>query len=162
MKYQALTLAAGMALIGPAALGLVLSGVPTFFCPFPALTILPAFVLGKAYWLAVMVPTLLFFAWNPGLFRGEIRFPTRTIVLLVLLTALSGLYFVASWKYGVEYQGAHLTRILCLVNGAWLLLLWVVLFGRARKSSFTTNLVLHWMLFAWLAWYAFPYLGELP
>jgi hypothetical protein len=22
------------------------------------------------------------------------------------------------------------------------------------------NLAFHWVLFAWLAWYAFPYLGE--
>jgi hypothetical protein len=29
-------------------------------------------------------------------------------------------------------------------------------------ASFRNSLFVHWMLFAWLAWYAFPYLGELP
>jgi hypothetical protein len=30
------------------------------------------------------------------------------------------------------------------------------------EPSFISNLVVHWILFVWLAWYAFPYLGELP
>jgi hypothetical protein len=28
--------------------------------------------------------------------------------------------------------------------------------------SFRTNMFFHWILFAWLAWFAFPWLGELP
>jgi hypothetical protein len=39
------TLVAGFALIGPAYCGLMLSGVPTLLCPFPFVTILPAFIL---------------------------------------------------------------------------------------------------------------------
>ncbi len=162
MKYQAVTFAAGLALIGPAVLGFLLSGVPTILCPFPFLTVMPAFLLGRANWLALLVPTLLFFAWSPGLFRGQALFPKRTIVLLGVLTALSGLYFVGSWTYGIRYQGPHFTHVVCFLNGAWLLLLWITFFSRVGKSSFVANLLLHWMLFAWLAWYAFPYLGEMP
>ncbi len=162
MKYQTVTLTAGIALIVPAALGLFLSGVPTIVCPFPALTILPAFLLGRAYWLAVVIPTLLFFAWSPRLFRGQPRFPRRTLVLLGVLTALSGLYFVTDWRYGIEYQGPRFTHVMCFVNIAWLLLLWISVIGRSGRPSFAANLLVHWILFAWLAWYAFPYLGELP
>jgi len=32
----------------------------------------------------VMVPMLLFFAWNPQLFRGEARVPQRSYVLLLV------------------------------------------------------------------------------
>jgi hypothetical protein len=38
------------------------------------------------------------------------------------------------------------------------------LFARYQQRDITFRLVLalHWLLFSWLAWYAFPYLGELP
>jgi hypothetical protein len=109
------------------------------------------------------VPVLLFFVWHRGLFRGEARIPLRSYALLAIVTVLSMVYFIAGWKLGLEYQGAEHTRFMCIVNVAWAAVL-MFAFGRAWKKgcSFRTSLFLHWMLFAWLAWYAFPYLGELP
>jgi hypothetical protein len=157
--------AAGVGLLFPASLGLLIAGVPTKLCPFPLLTILPAFVLStwRLHYAAVLVPVLLFFVWHPGLFRGEARVPRRSYALLVILTVLSTVYFIAGWKLGLKYEGAEYTRAVCFVNVAWATFL-VFAFGRTWKngSSFKTSLFLHWMLFAWLAWYAFPYLGELP
>jgi hypothetical protein len=159
------TFIVGLSLLIPASLGLLLTGIPTALCPFPLITVLPAFLLSD--WrltdAAVIVPVLLFFAWNPGAFRGESKIPQRTYVLLALATVLSVVYFVLSWNYGLKYQGARFTHIVCVVNAVWLAVLWVM-FARAwnREPSFKTNLFLHWLLFAWLAWYAFPYLGELP
>jgi hypothetical protein len=161
----AATFAAGVGLLFPASLGLLITGVPTKLCALPLLTILPAFVLST--WrlsdAAVLVPVLLFFVWHPGLFRGEARIPPRSYVLLAIVTVLSTVYFIASWKLGLQYQGAEYTRVVCIVNVAWAAVL-VFAFGRTWKngSSFKTSLFLHWMLFAWLASYAFPYLGELP
>jgi hypothetical protein len=162
MRTQSATLGAGLGLIVPASVGLLLSSVPTVLSPFPTLTILPAFLLGQAYWLAVLVPMVLFFAWTPGLFRGQVLFPKRTVFLLGILTVLSVVYFVSSWRYGIDYQGWRFTFGMCLLNAAWLLLLWGMLLWRVGRSSFAANLLLHWLLFAWLAWHAFPYLGELP
>jgi hypothetical protein len=44
---------------------------------------------------------------------------------------------------------------------AWIIVLWAM-FGRNWKaeSSFKVNLLVQWLLFAWLAWYAFPFFGE--
>jgi hypothetical protein len=91
---------AGFGLLIPAVMGLLASGVPTILCPFPALTVLPAFFLSK---VAVGVPTLLFFLWNPGLGRGETKVPKRSYTLLAVATLLSVLYFVSGWKLGVQY-----------------------------------------------------------
>ena len=164
MKSTHWTLAAGCGLMVPAYLGLLISGVPILICPFPIVTIVPAFFLvaAKMYGLAVLVPSLLFFAWNPGLLRGQALLPKRSIVLLGVLTVLSGVYLVGSWTYGMHYQGAKFTYGVCIANVAWLLLLWVVFVRAWRRSSFVNNLLAHWLLFAWLGWYAFPYLGELP
>ncbi len=159
------TVIAGLLLLIPAAAGLLISGVPRAYCPLPTLTIVPAFLLSSehAEYAAIALPSLLFFAWNPGLMRGRVKVPRRSYGLLALLTALSVFYFVSGWKLGVEYEGIEYTLAVCFINIVWIALLGLAFF-RARETacSFERNLVLHWTLFAWLAWYAFPYLGELP
>src|SRR5260370_36755298 len=102
----------------------------------------------------------MFFAWNPWLYRGKTRVPKRSLGLLIIATALSLVWFVESWKYGLEYQGRQYTQAICVVNGVWLAALWILLASRWDRDSVTGNLLLHWLLFAWLGWYAFPYLGE--
>jgi hypothetical protein len=65
-------------------------------------------------------------------------------------------------KYGVIYRGALYTALVYVINAIWLASLWWAVVRCQRQPSFARNLFSHWLLFAWLAWYAFPYLGELP
>ena len=161
--HRTLTVLAALLLVVPATLGLFLTGVPTIFCPLSTLTILPAFALSGLAPVVVLIPTLLFFAWNPTLFRGVPTPPRRSYILFGVLAALSVVYFVLSWDNGVHYEGRAYTQSIIVVNAAWIALLTVLfVLSRTRKSSFVFNLTLHWLLFAWLGWYAFPYLGELP
>jgi hypothetical protein len=161
MKPSLATFIAGCGLLIPASLGLLMSRVPVALGPFPALTTLPALVFSRAF--AVGVPSLLFFLWNPGLFRGDSEIPRRSLGLLVVATVLSIIWFVVGWSHGVRYQGAGYVYKVSLANVAWLAcLLAAFVRFRKNKSSFGLNLALHWLLFAWFAWYAFPYLGELP
>src|SRR5216684_3108073 len=56
--------------------------------------------------LAVLVPSILFFLWSPGLLLNQRpNVPKRTVVLLGLLTVLAVVDFVFGWKYGVQCQG---------------------------------------------------------
>jgi hypothetical protein len=160
-KTAVATMMAGVALLIPASIGLLISGAPTILCPFPALTVIPAFLFSR--YLAVAAPMVLFFAWHPGLFRGEGIAPKRSYVLLIILILLSVVDFVTSWNWGLQYQGSHHTYGVCAVNVGWVVFL-TLAFARGWKkpSSFGFSLFLHWTLFAWLAWYAFPYMGELP
>jgi hypothetical protein len=161
-----LTLVAGCSLLVPAYVGLLLTGGPTLLCPLPLLTVIPAFMLsslsGARWTWAVVVSSLLFFAWNPGLFRRQAQVPKRTLVLLAAMPVLTAGYFVGNWKYGLDYQGRQYVYAICAINGIWLVVLWMIVAGRSHRISFRGNLLLHWLLFAWLGWYAFPYLGELP
>ena len=166
-KNAGVTFVAGLGLLLPAALGLGLLGgsAPTMLAPLPALTLLPAFLLdgfGLAM-AAVVVPTIFFFAWHPRLFRGETRVPKRSYALLAVATLLSAIDFVVDWKLGLKYHGLQYTYQVCIVDATWIAFLWFA-FARNWKggSSFKSSLFLHWMLFTWLAWYAFPTLGELP
>jgi hypothetical protein len=165
MNSRLLAIAAGLCLLIPAWIGLFSSGVPTLYSPLPTLTTLPAFVLSRWHLqsLAVLVPSIFFFLWNPGLLLNRRpNVPKRTIALLGLLTLLTIVDFVFEWNDGVRYQGAYHTMAICIINLVWLVVLWWAVIHWWRQPSFSVNLLSHWFLFAWLAWYAFPYLGELP
>jgi hypothetical protein len=160
------TISAGLGLVLVAWVGVFSAGIPTLVCPLPTVTFLPALFLASppsylSLKLAALVPALLFFAWNPGLFCGTLQAPKRSWVLLAILTALSAFYFRFSWRYGNEYQGHKYTEIICAINVGWIVILWAVLWRASRLRSFGSNLLFHATLFAWLAWYAFPFLGEL-
>lgn len=163
LSERSLTFLAGASLVVPAAVGLFLTGVPTIFCPLPLLTVLPAFMLFAVAPVVVVIPSGLFFAWNPTLFRGVPAPPRRSYILFGALVVLSVVYFVVSWGDGVQFEGRSYTRTIAIANVIWIALLtFLFVLSRTRKPSFIFNLTLHWLLFAWLAWYAFPYLGELP
>lgn len=140
------------------------SGVPTTFYPLPALAVLPTLLLAPlGLWkAAAAVPTVLFFIWNPGLFRGEAKVPKRSYVLLAIAIVLTIVDFVVGWRWGLQYQGAKYTYVVCAINVGWITFLSLAFVRGWRKTSFGHSLFLHLMLFVWLAWYAFPYLGELP
>jgi hypothetical protein len=166
-KYILITSVAGLGLLIPAALGLglFLRGAPTVLSPLPALTVIPALLLSEWHGLgnaAVILPMLFFLLWNLQLFQGEAKVPKRSYVLLALLTVLSAIDLILSWKWGLQYEGGIYTVAVRSVNIAWLAFLGLA-FARTRNgtTSFGTSLFLHWMLFAWLGWYAFPWLGEL-
>jgi len=148
-----------MALLIPASMTFLMSG-PSVLVPYPALVAVPALLFGIP---AALLPTLLFFAWHPNLFKGSKALPRRTYILLGGASILSAVWFIFGWKFGLEYQGAHYTRVVCTISGLWIAGLGALLLRYKRTDpSFAANLVVHWLLFVWLAWYAFPYLGELP
>jgi hypothetical protein len=159
MKNKLLTIAAGLSLLIPVLFWLFAKEGPTLLYPFPALMFIPSFLLRRT---AVLVPVVLFFVWNPGLFGGEAKIPRRSYILLIAATVLSVLWFAVGWRDGLAVQGAKYNYEISGINALWMVLLWLVFsWSRKEQPSFRTNLVVHWVMFAWLAWYAFPFMGEL-
>ena len=82
-------------------------------------------------------------------------------MLVTVSVALGDAFLAGSWSSGLEYEGVKYTRLICAINAAWVVALCLLLYGSSTaEPSFVRNLAFHWVLFAWLAWYAFPYLGE--
>jgi len=166
MKKTCLTLLAGLCLLILSYVGLrrpeaILSTGPLFLFFGDALSTLLHGGWPEIQVTRVLLPALLFFAWNPGLLRGQSSTPKRTYALVAVGVALGVAYLVDAWSLGVEYQGLKYTRLVCAENAGWIAILCVLCFRSWRdEPSFVTNLALHWVFFAWLAWYAFPYLGE--
>jgi hypothetical protein len=162
MKSSHLTYIAGATLFVPPLFWWLARGQdPSALYPLPALILIPA-LLGLKQ-LALIIPVGLFFVWNARLIDGDCGIPKRTFVLLVLATVGDAFWFAIGWQDGLAMQGAKYTYFVCAVNIAWIASLWL-LFLRERKAqpAFSMNLLLHWMLFLWFAWYAFPFFGELP
>jgi hypothetical protein len=66
----------------------------------------------------VVIPTALFFAWNPRLFNLQTKLPRRTIGLTAILTGLTPLDFYLEWHYALIYRGLVLTVELLIVKSA--------------------------------------------
>ena len=133
----------------------------TVYAPLPLLMALPIFLLPFPH-LALIVPPLLFAAWNPQLFLGVSTVPKRTYIAFAILIGLSVVYFISSWKYGVKYQGIVHTKSVCTINALLTVILAILLTIAHRAKCYSFSFAFSWGLFAWLTWYAFPYLGEMP
>ncbi len=161
IKSDRFTVLAGLSLLLPPLLSFLFARNQTtsLLYPIPGLVLLPLFFIGP---LAILVPMVLFFVWNPGLFNGDAKTPKRTYVLLLIATLLSPLWFVAGWRDGVAIQGLRYNFSVLGINVVWIMVSWFV-FARNWKAepSFKSNLLVHCLLFAWLAWYAFPFFGEM-
>jgi hypothetical protein len=155
-----------LTLILPAHLGLFETGAPTVLSPLPVLTVIPLLYVGgnRLTDIAILlVPALFFAIWNPQLFRGEGRVPKRTVALFGVAIVLNAAWTAIGWNWGLHYQGARYVHLVTLLNAVWILTIGLMfLYLRRSKTAYWQSLAIHWMLFAWLAWYAFPYLGELP
>jgi len=161
MKPRLLTLLVGATLSLLVLCSLHSQDGPTILYPWPALVLVPS-ILFHLRWAAVAVPAVLFLAWNPGLSRGDREIPRRSYISLAVAAALSVVWFLVGWKDGLVIQGAKYTYSVALINIIWMGLL-SALSIRSRRTppSFEISLLLHWLLFAWLAWYAFPFFGEI-
>jgi len=171
----AVTLLSALSICGAAYLS-VAGNVPSLWSPFSVFAAVPAIVVyewgtaalgwspaAKAAWrgLATLPVGAAFLVWSYPLFRGRDRAPFRSVALALASVVLSVAYFVYAWADGMTYQGRAHTIAMAAYN---LVSIGVVfwLFRRNRASpSAGSNLAFHTTLFLWLAYCAFPWLGEL-
>ncbi|MBI2927243.1 MAG: hypothetical protein HYY24_16235 [Verrucomicrobia bacterium] len=140
-------------------------GVPKVYAPLNLLVVAPAWLTSSsvgATLVALLLFPALFCLWCWPVLRGSAKLPTRSIALLICAVALSAGRLVLGYRYGVEHEGTGYVAGVAIIN----LLCWAVLgvLGvlARRRPSFGCNFAFHVALFGWLAWGAFPYLGELP
>jgi hypothetical protein len=104
---------------------------------------------------------LVFWQWCRPLGRTGSVYPRRTVVAGIVAVVLSATYYVSQWSYGLEYQGLGF-MIACLSASAMFLGTIAIAWYRYRPTgAWLPGLVLHWMLFAWICFLAFPWLGEM-
>jgi hypothetical protein len=140
---------------------------PTWWSPLNVLGMIPAFlatnVIGVA---AIAVPpvifSLAFAAWCPNVWNGVAKIPIRSTALMVVALFLSMLDMTGGREDGLQYRGeAYVQAVTGVSIVWWVVVVWLFLSARRRPSPHR-NLWFHLLLFVWLAWYAIPYMGELP
>jgi hypothetical protein len=140
-------------------------GTPQVFAPCNVLVVFPGWLTGSpsgALAVALLLVPALYCIWCWPVFQGRTTLPTRSIVLLVVAVLLSAAWLISGYRYGVQYQSAGYVAGVVIINVVcWVFLGALAVFAR-RHPSFGHSLGFHAALFAWLAWGAFPYLGELP
>jgi hypothetical protein len=158
-------------LVGIAGYLSIRNAVPSPGSPFAFASTLPAlfvFDLNENVWppailfmLSCLPVVAAFVAASFHLWSGRAGIPLRSIVMLGVFAALSVAWFVGGWSYGVQYQGLSHTSWVASSNAVLLTTALALLLLNRRAPRFGLNLAFHSVTFVWLAWCAFPWLGEL-
>jgi hypothetical protein len=170
-KNGTLAVLAVAGLVGVAAFLSIRDNVPSTSSPFaftPAVPALWVFELNERVWpsfvlfaLACLPVVAAFLAASAHLFRDETEIPKRSVVALLVLVLLSVAWFWQGWSYGIQYQGLSHTLYVAVCNAIFVGAASVLLVLNKRTPRFAVNLAFHGIVFSWLAWCAFPWLGEL-
>lgn len=144
------------------------AGYPKIYSPYSFTVVIPVFMLyalalPKALLLlSASLPNALLFLLSTRSTSHEnlkiSRFLTGISALLVLLSVI---FLFVSYDYGVQYQGLHHTLFMYLFNGISICSLIATYNANNRKPSINNFLAFKVLLFCWLGWCAFPWLGEL-
>ncbi len=107
------------------------------------------------------IPTVsLYLVWSCYFINTNFKISKPTVILSIILIILSVILNISSYQYGVRYQG--LTHTILMYSYNLIFLLFLALVYKANKSNPNLNNCLGYnvLLFSWLGWCAFPYLGE--
>lgn len=174
MRKSAAPLAVVVAAIGVWAIGClaIYTSQPSWVSPYLLAVIVPALwlafglstiELGSIVLFVSSVPiACLYILWSAHLFRASAILPVRSIALLALLMLLTMWGAYVSWPYGLKYQTREYTLYLDIAALVALTGLIALAVWTRRAPSFAKNFAFHTALFAWIAWGALPWLGELP
>jgi hypothetical protein len=132
---------------------------PTVLSPWSLPTLLLACLSGGPV-APFIAWTSVFLLWYPRP-DGERRLRLRSVVLALGALALSLQCCVEGPVYGLYYQGVSYVGGVILVNVACWSAIFVLGLTAALRPGRLTNWIFEVVLFAWIAWFAFPYMGEM-
>ena len=146
---------------------------PTVISPYSFPVIIPAFFISASrldapeFFLKCLyaLPFAIFYMiWVSQNLTHNYKLSGATKVLTFISLFLSILWYFYGYEYGVKYKGLLQVNVLVAINICFLITL-VYFFKTINNGNMSGNLhfhVYHIVLFSWLAWAAFPWLGELP
>jgi len=163
----------GAIIIGIASYATISAGGPEIYAPFSLSVALPAILLwyplGYQFsffqflgWpVACSFIPVIFIFWTRKLYINEGKVPWRSVIFFPIMMLLSIVFLATSWEYGLKYQGKIHTLAMYGCNLLfWVMMIFLYLINR-KKQKFIFNFFFHLVSFIWLAWVAFPWLGEL-
>ena len=149
------------------------SGVPTILSPHALLSVIPALAVSstplnypelpyRIFILSLLAAgpiTIAYIAWSLPC-RASPKIPMRSIFIWLMVCILSILAFTLSWDSSIKWRGTMFTIALAILNVIIAALCGLFIIVNRRRPSLTSVIVFHGILFTWLAWGDFPWLGE--
>jgi hypothetical protein len=144
------------------------AGYPKVYSPYSFIIVIPVFMLSVIalpssllMLLASLPNALLFLLSTRSIANENLKISRLLTGISALLVSLSVIFLIVSYDYGVQYQSLHHTLFMYLFNGIFICSLIAAYIANNRKPSINNSLVFRVLLFCWLGWCAFPWLGEL-
>ena len=137
--------------------------MPKVYSPLPFFIVFPMF-FGVPLLVVAMAGLIAFLTLN---YRHLIGCPKERCgvgmtVFLGILTFLSGTWILMGIPYAVQYQNAPYAYGVTIANMIFAGLGWANWFYARKPHRYYAQVALAFVLSAWLAWQAFPWMGELP
>jgi len=157
------TLLAGVSLafLSAVSIGMFVGESPSLVAPSSMVIMIPAF-LSWPWYVVFGLPVFTFWLWAYQLYFGVVAIPTRSLMLFVFEFLASMVWFILGWRNGIEFQGRSFTLGTLLLSLLVASTLSVVTVSAWRRPTWAKSLASHWLAWAWLVTYAFPYLAESP
>lgn len=138
----------------------VSASVPTLWSPYPGAQFL-LITTGVPRPMNVFVIPVIFVACTAGLvirqYRGTLAYLAWPAAPLTLLNVV---YVALRTADGYVHQGLTYVIGMIVMNGLVLIAFWAGWAAFLRHRTSYSAVMLSFVLFAWLAWVAFPYFGE--
>lgn len=113
-------------------------------------------------YLGGIVPSIGFLATTWPTVRGRGSLSSLSVSAYLVAILLVIVWFVGGWGYGVKYQGQGYVLLFSTLNilatACMLRLIWLL----KRNPQVGKKMLLMCFTWFWVAWIAFPWLGEVP
>jgi hypothetical protein len=149
----------------PILVGAFLGGFPSILTPAPLLLVFPIFRLGAvspaAAPIAFVIPATLFYLWCKSL-RDPYRKGWSEEIVLALVVGGSFAWFIPDWRLGLRYEGRTYMVGMATMNTLLAISIAALILATRWRQSVILAIITRFFMIAWLATYAFPWIGETP
>lgn len=146
----------------------MIANYPKIYSPYSFAVVIPVLFVSDTginkllMYVFVAIPTVtLYLIWSLFFINKTFKISKPTIALSTLLIIASVIFNISSYKYGIEYQGYLHTILMYGYNIIFLAALAFIFKSNKINPTLTNCLGFNILLFSWVGWCAFPWLGEL-
>lgn len=146
----------------------MVANYPTIYSPYSLTVVIPTLYASAldlpgffVYLFGSLPLTAFYFAFSFFTINKHFVISKPTIILTCIFVLLSIAFNIMVYKYGVKYQGLLHTLLMYGYNVFFIALLALIYKRNKSAPTFYGCLGFNIVLFSWLGWVAFPWLGEL-
>ena len=144
----------------------IVNGVPAWHSPLSLTIVMTYIFIGEFFQvpeLAFTVPAIIFLVINYHLFIPSTSnvLPRRNFVVLILMTAISVSWHIASYDAAIKWEGLQFYLSMIAINILAISILGWTCYRLRHQATWMQSCLASTGIFFWIFWSAVPYFGEL-